>query len=161
MGTRGTMAFRLDGELKSSYNHWDSYPTGLGNEMLEFLRATANNRDDVLASIRDLTAVDPEIEPTPEQIDRLSRFADLNVSSRQLTEWYVLLRGTQGNPLKTLMAGFYEPFPVGYEEWSYVADFDDNVLEVWDGGEKVRTYAFDQLPTNFTELEEELSDDDD
>lgn len=158
MGTRGTMAFRLDGELKSAYNHWDSYPTGLGNELLDFLRATANSREDVLADIRKLTAVDPETQPTEEQIARLRRFADTGVSSGQLTEWYVLLRGTQGNPLKTLMAGFYEPFPVGEEEWSYVMDFDDNVLEVWEGGNIVRTYQFDGLPMDFSELEEELSD---
>lgn len=160
MGTRGTMAFRLDGELKGMYNHWDSYPTGLGNEMLEFLRATANNREDVLESIRNLTAVDPEIEPTNEQIEQLSRFADLNVSTRRLTDWYVLLRDTQGNPIKTLMAGFFEPCPVGQEEWSYVADFDANALEVWEGPEKIRTYSFDELPENFSALEEELSEDD-
>lgn len=154
------MGFRLDGELKSSYNHWDSYPTGLGNEILEFLRATANNRDDILQSIRDLTAVDRDTEPTEEQIRKLTRFADTNVSSRQLTEWYVLLRDTQGNPLKTLMAGFYEPQPIGLDEWSYVMDYDADVLEVWEGPEKIRTYAFSELPENFSALEDELSEDD-
>jgi tetrahydromethanopterin S-methyltransferase subunit B len=152
------MGFRLDGELKSAYNHWDSYPTGLGNDILEFLRATANNRDDILADIRKLTAVDPDVEPTEEQIRQLTRYADTNVSTRQLTEWYVLLRETQGNPLKTLMAGFFEPFPVGEEEWSYVMDFDADTLEVWEGRELVRSYPMDQLPENFSELEEELSD---
>jgi hypothetical protein len=150
------MGFRLDGELKSAYNHWDSYPTGLGNDILDFLRATANNRDDILADIRKLTAVDSDAEPTEEQIRQLARFADTNVSTRQLTEWYVLLRETQGNPLKTLMAGFFEPFPIGEEEWSYVMDFDSDMLEVWEGANLVRTYPMDQLPENFSELEEEL-----
>lgn len=158
MGTRGTMAFRLDGELKSAYNHWDSYPTGLGNDILKFLRATVNNRDELLESVRSLTAVDPEVEPTEEQVQKLSRFADTRVSTRQLTEWYVLLRDTQGDPVKTLMAGFYEPFPVGQEEWSYVIDFDADLLEVWEGPEMVRSYPFDQLPEDFSALEEELSD---
>lgn len=158
MGTRGTMAFRLDGEVKGAYNHWDSYPTGLGNDLLKFLRDTANSRKDVLTHIRQLTAVDPEVEPTEEQITRLRRFADTGVSTGQITEWYVLLRGTQGNPLKTLMAGFYEPFPVAEEQWSYVMDYDANLLEVWQGDENVRTYAFDNLPADFSELEEELSD---
>lgn len=153
------MGFRLDGELKSAYNHWDSYPTGLGEDILKFLRETADHRDEILESVRNLTAVDPDVEPTEEQIQRLSRFADTKVSTRQLTDWYVLLRDTQGNPLKTLMAGYFEPFPVGQEEWSYVMDFDTDTLEIWDGSEKVRTFAFDQLPENFSELEEELSED--
>lgn len=37
MGTSGLMAFVVDGNAKGGYVHWDSYPSGLGADVLEWL----------------------------------------------------------------------------------------------------------------------------
>ena len=37
MSTRGQYGLKYDDEVKISYNHCDSYPTGLGNELIKFL----------------------------------------------------------------------------------------------------------------------------
>lgn len=40
MGTRGCVAVRReDGGWQGVYNHWDSYPTGLGEEVFEHVRS--------------------------------------------------------------------------------------------------------------------------
>ncbi|MBR4315907.1 MAG: hypothetical protein IKP65_02910, partial [Alphaproteobacteria bacterium] len=38
MSTRGYVGFYKDGIDKGGYNHCDSYPEGLGNEVLDFLK---------------------------------------------------------------------------------------------------------------------------
>jgi hypothetical protein len=40
MGTRGLYGFRKDGVDKTTYNHYDSYPEGLGNLVVDFVRNT-------------------------------------------------------------------------------------------------------------------------
>lgn len=39
MGTRGFIVFRVKGKDVAFYNHYDSYPTGLGNEIIKFIRS--------------------------------------------------------------------------------------------------------------------------
>lgn len=38
MGTRGFVGFVIDGQEKIGYNHFDSYPDGLGVDVLSWLR---------------------------------------------------------------------------------------------------------------------------
>jgi len=37
MGTRGLLGFIINGARRGSYNHWDSYPQGLGNAIVKFI----------------------------------------------------------------------------------------------------------------------------
>lgn len=40
MGTRGLLGYiRKDGTRKGCYNHYDSYPSGLGKAIADFLRS--------------------------------------------------------------------------------------------------------------------------
>lgn len=144
MGTRGTLAFKVDGVTKGAYNHYDSYPAGLGEEVLEFVKLAKDNPAYRELAVK-LQPV-PEGEPTPEIIEHLKPWTDLAVSTQSTKDWYCLLRGTQGDAEAILKAGYYEPFPVGEEDWSYVVDFDAEALEVWEGGHKVGTLAFAELP---------------
>ena len=41
MGTRGLYGFRKNGKDKITYNHWDSYPEGLGQNVLNFVKETS------------------------------------------------------------------------------------------------------------------------
>lgn len=150
MGTRGTIAFKINGEVKGSYNHWDSYPSELGNVMLTFLR-TGGTSDLSRSQAEALEAVTQKRKPTPEEVERLAPFTDTGVSTGSTNEWYCLLRKTQFHPELILQAGLYEPYPVGEEEYSYVVDYDGNKLDVWDGNELVAQYAFDNLPKAFTD----------
>jgi hypothetical protein len=141
VGTRGFIGFVADGVEKIAYNHWDSYPEGLGADVLRWLRKVAGldlGVDTLRASVRALRVVDPSSTPTAEDIERLRPFTDLNVSSKSLDDWYCLLRGTQGDPAAMLRAGVIEDafdFPTDslFAEWGYVVDLDANVFEVYEG----------------------------
>ncbi len=39
MGTRGAVGFVLDEKEKITYNHFDSYPSGLGCDVLNYLNS--------------------------------------------------------------------------------------------------------------------------
>jgi len=145
MGTRGTIAVRIDGTTHSAYNHWDSYPSGLGEKMLAAAKVMLADRPVWEQRVRDMKPV-PDRKPTEEEIKALEPFTDLGVSTGRTDDWYCLLRNTQGDILTTVKAGLYEPFPVGDEEWSYVIDFDADIFEVWDGPKRVRKFPFADLP---------------
>ncbi len=132
MGTRGFVGFVVDGTEKIAYNHWDSYPSGLGVDVLKWLRdADLNEARTQAAALR---VVDANSTPTDEDIERLRQYADTNVSTRELTEWYVLLHNTQGDPAAILAAGVIEDGSgYGGQEYGYLVDFDANRLVVHDG----------------------------
>ncbi len=142
MGTRGFITFAAGGQEKTAYNHWDSYPEGLGVTVLSWLRsALESDAEGTAQAARELRVVSPDSRPEPEDIARLGSYADESVSSRQLTEWYVLLRATQGSPELMLKAGVIEDagsFPGDslFAEWGYVIDFDAQVLEAYEGFQK-------------------------
>jgi hypothetical protein len=174
MGTRGFITFVVDGEEKTAYNHFDSYPDGLGVDVLKWLHAARDSVSALRDQAKALRVVDPESTPTAEDIERLHKYADPRVSSQRLDEWYVLLRDTQGNPHAMLDAGVIEDasgFPADslFAEWGYVVDLDAEVFEVYQGFQraqhskgrfarldgdngyypvaKVRSWAFHELPT--------------
>lgn len=166
MGTSGNMAFVLDGETKSGYVHFDSYPEGLGADVLVWLRENWQ-RYEVYALVRSLKVVDDDSKPTAEQIEALRQYANTNVSSKQLNEWYVLLRKTQGDPAATLKAGYMygdhkvEPYRLGYgNEYTYVIDFDAKAFTASGYGKQLGCWAFDALPTKAAFLEQTTEDED-
>lgn len=136
MSTRGAIGFIVNGEEKISYNHFDSYPSGLGSDILQWLGAADMHVVRELAAT--LRTVDEDTPPTPADVERLLRFADPRVATGSLTDWYVLLRGTQGDPALMLEAGIIEDahnFPLDslFCAWAYVVDFDAGVFEVYRG----------------------------
>jgi hypothetical protein len=43
MGTCGLLGFIIKGKTNGSYNHFDSYPTGLGLDIIEFILSLSND----------------------------------------------------------------------------------------------------------------------
>lgn len=144
MGTRGILAFAHGDKLKATYNHFDSYPTGLGAEVLEWLVGA-----DFAAAIELFDRLEPVKEdsvPTDDQQLALLRYFDPAVSSKSSQDWYSLLRGTQGNPQLILDAGFfvdYESFALDslFCEWGYVIDLDNRQVEVYKGFQTAKPAA--------------------
>jgi hypothetical protein len=49
MSTRGALGFKINGTYHATYNHFDSYPEGLGREVVRFIRSVVKkNKLDVL-----------------------------------------------------------------------------------------------------------------
>lgn len=139
MGTRGFLGFVVDGTEKIAYNHWDSYPDGLGLTVLAWLRET--DLEALPERVRALEVVSDEVPPDDLQVAKLQRagFVNTDVGGRsERVTWYQALRETQGNPEATLAAGFVEDahlFPLDslFCEWGYLVDLDAGVLEVYKG----------------------------
>ena len=97
MGTRGAIGYHIDGEDKVTYNHFDSYPSGLGVEIMSFIKKTP---------IKEIREMAPKIEminerdePTEEHKKRCIEqgTVNLSVSSRSYDDYYCLLRNAQGS----------------------------------------------------------------
>lgn len=142
MSTRGFVGFVADNTEKIAYNHSDSYPSGLGLDLLVWLRSAdiAAVRQQVAA----LRVVPADSEPTDDDIKALKRFYDGNVGGPSARPtWYQLLRGTQGDPAAMLRAGVIEDasgFPGDslFAEYGYVVDLDAYVFEAYVGFQKAK-----------------------
>jgi hypothetical protein len=139
MGTRGFVAFVADERETVTYNHWDSYPEGLGIVVLEFVRElTEHTEVEYREKAAHVKHVDDDVPPTRDQVVELIGHANLGVSTGQAAEWYVLLRETHGKPGLILDVGYAEhapkwPLDSLFAEWGYVIDFDRRKLEVYTG----------------------------
>lgn len=139
MGTRGFVGFNANDRETISYNHWDSYPSGLGLTVLSFVRHlntdTENHYRELAANLKH---VNEDVPPTRDQVVELIKYSDLAVSSRDAEDWYCLLRNTHGNPSAILSCGYAEhnsewPKDSLFCEWGYMVDFDARKFEVYEG----------------------------
>ena len=136
MSTRGAYGFRVGGVDKVSYNHSDSYPAGLGVDIVAFIK---ENSDKVLLKIaKGIELVKSNIAPTQKQMSKCKEFADLSVGKGKITDWYCLLRNAQGN----LNAHKKTPYMIDgssfladslFCEWAYIINLDTMKLEVYKG----------------------------
>jgi len=138
MGTRGAYGFRLNQKDYITYNHFDSYPSGLGNEILKAARKIARDIPGAKEKVARLKLVTDKNPPTTEEIKKLAKYTDITVSSKLPSEWYVLLRNIQGQIEEHLESG-YMIDSAGFLsdslfcEWAYIINLDDETLEVYKG----------------------------
>lgn len=142
MGTRGAYGFRLNGEDKVTYNHFDSYPSGLGCEIVEFIRHT--RAINLVPFVKDIRLVSENTPPTKDEIVKYAQFFNSGVSTGAATEWYCLLRGAQGD-LKPYIDGLDVMIDDQghlsdslFCEWAYIINLDTGRLEVYEGCNKDR-----------------------
>ncbi len=140
MGTRGAYGLHKGGVDKIAYNHWDSYPTGLGADVAAFV---CKHTDEEMAAIFDrIELVATKEKPTSDQIAECMPFIDGDVSKQTPEDWYCLLRTAQGD-LEAHAGGLR--YMVGnanflqdslFCEWGYVINLDKGVLEIYRGFQK-------------------------
>lgn len=149
MGTRGFVGFHIGGSPKVTYNHFDSYPSGLGLEVLAWARKVEENRlwGTVRHAAADLTLVKDDDQPPLEAIEALKdRYGDPTVGAQGMANtvirtWYQLLRGAQGDLDAILECGYMidsSEFPLDglFCEWGYLVNLDgDGSFEVYKGFE--------------------------
>lgn len=133
MGTRGFMGFVSNGIEKLTYNHFDSYPDGLGTQILDWARhADLDAARPLVDSLRMVQDHD-----TPSVADQVAHAASHEEVSTG-KDWYALLRAHQGDIGATLAAGVMIdssgfPYDSLFAEWGYLIDFDEETFEVYRG----------------------------
>lgn len=153
MSTRGLWGFRKDEKDLLTYNHFDSYPAELGNEICQFI---VDMTDEELEKLLRMLVPVNENRPATEKRIQLCKelgITDFHVSSGKETDYYCLLRQTQGNfqfyeklakNPPDCMKGNKLPF-IRYNEfilnslfceYAYILNLDKKYLEFWIGGQK-------------------------
>lgn len=143
MSTRGYMGLKKDGELKGMYNHFDSYPSGLGKYLIEELNKI--NVDERVKKLNEafdyIELVDEDKKPTKKQKEDCIKagVTNFSVASRSEDDWYCLLREAQGE------IGLYINKVIPYMingnsfiedtlfcEWYYIINLDTLRFEVFE-----------------------------
>lgn len=142
MGTRGACGWRKGGIDKVSYNHFDSYPEGLGEDVVEFIKNHKGTDGYKLqCEVFDkIVLVGEQTVPTKEQIEECKGYLDLGVSGQSDQDWYCLLHEAQGDlgaytdeglKYMTDSSGFLTDSL--FCEWAYIINLDTNRLGVYKG----------------------------
>lgn len=141
MGTRGAVGFRVNRQDKLQYNHFDSYPEGLGHEVLEFIK---NETIDSLKEMANkIEMVDEYIAPSSEQIKECSKWSNCEIKEGEEIDWYSLLRSAQGNlsvynnGLKYMLNANSFMLDSLFCEYAYVINIDNQKLEFYSGYNKI------------------------
>jgi len=137
MGTRGAYGFRKNGEDKVTYNHYDSYPSELGKNIIKFIEETSVKEMNKLFD--KIVLVTENDKPTKEQIKECEKYHNATVSTGKKEEWYSLLRNSQGDlsvykkGLKYMIDSRQFLFNSLWCEWAYIINLDEEVLEIYKG----------------------------
>jgi hypothetical protein len=140
MGTRGAIGFRINNEDKIQYNHFDSYPSYLGLEILTYLQQS--NFSDIKKVAERIILVNEEDTPSIEQIKECKPWTTLNIEEQNNADWYCLLQDTQGSlqsfseGLKYMNNSKYFLLNSLSCEYAYIINVDDQVLEYYCGFNK-------------------------
>lgn len=137
MGTRGLIGWITpDGEVQGFYNHFDSYPSGVGVELQKELSDTG--LDLIKAKIADLVWVTDDTPITTEDVSRARQMGLTNTGVSTGRDWYSVMRETQGSFLKPLEYGKAENSGEFIKdslfcEWAYLIDFRSDELVILEG----------------------------
>lgn len=142
MSTRGAWGIKKGDKLIVQYNHFDSYPTGLGEQIVEDLNEWYKDAPEEW--IKRLNEVLDEVEvineeKTPEPTEeQLQYIRDEGIPfDENYKEWFCVLNELQGRVLPYLK-GFKYFLDWGVEwlndslscEWAYIFNLDNNTLEI-------------------------------
>lgn len=137
MSTRGAFGFTKNGVNKITYNHFDSYPTGLGLDIIEFIMN--NNIEKMNKIFNSITMVKYDDVPTVDQLKILEEYFGSKIDIRKIKDMEDLIGSNQY--ITDFQKGF--PFMLDNEkfmgdslfcEYAYIINLDDNTLEVYYGG---------------------------
>jgi hypothetical protein len=140
MGTRGVFGFHKDGVDKIMYNHYDSYPTDLGEQVQEFIKKHNVGELDIIFDR--IVMIGGDNIPNLIQIEECEPYTDLSVSSKSTADWYCLLRKAQGDleayadGLKYMIEGADFLKDSLFCEWGYVINLTTRRLEIYRGFQK-------------------------
>lgn len=166
MGTRGIFGFKVNDKHKMMYCHFDSYPEGLGNDLVDEIKSFISEfgADFFISKTKELVlnmqAICRNDSPTESQIKHCEPWTDLGVSQRSTSDWYCLLRLTQGSFKKSLKCGYYEEFNNRLEnpfdlDYAYVMNLDTERFEVYinrkGNFKEIGNFSLFNIPTNWLE----------
>lgn len=159
MGTRGLLGFisRHGTRRNAAYNHYDSYPSQLGSQIVKFiLKLKPEEWDEMAKKVEEIEW----IVGTPKPSEELQRkyldlgYTNINVGEQSLEDWCCLLHRVQGAPaLDAIWTGGLKHMQESINflssrlfcEWAYFVDFENKKLEIYQYGVLVNTESFESM----------------
>jgi hypothetical protein len=144
MGTRGAVGVKVDGKYKVTYNHWDSYPDGLGKEVVEFCQKVhdENGWETLKKNMKQVSLVSDRKKAAVKWQQAYSEYCDTSVSKGTPSDWYCLLRNLQGVAiLEAIYSGKVSHMINSFSflkdslfcEYAYIINLDSGYLEFYQG----------------------------
>jgi len=167
MGTNGLIRVIANKQKYCSYNHLDSYPSGLGTQLVSQLAtlllrfgsysAVASQFAQKLKLVRDDDATCPP--PTAAEMASITTACAavqsplMNMITQQVQSshgltWYSACRGMQGNILLSIETGYWLEYGDVPQEYVYELDFDKEQLSCWHYATLLRVIPFADLNSN-------------
>ena len=143
-GTRGTYGFASNQKVKLTYNHFDSFPEGLGVIIVDFCKRTTaeNGWDKLRVAVDAVVMVD---ENTKMSEDEAKRYFPKKKSFPKMPTWYEALHSYQGGKILDAIAngevghmteGGDFPKNSGFCDFCYIIDLNNMTLDVYIGKQK-------------------------
>lgn len=161
MPTQGLLGFYLNSKWYVIFNEFDSYPRGLGNNILKDVKKAHENNS--FSKWRDqvpnLTFIDRTIPPTPEQIAKYSPYTNLRHKTRSTADWDCVLYKAKSlkNCLRAgaLMNAVDANGLPKWEQYAYIINFDTNKIDYYYmKGELLESREFNDYDRPFPEVED-------
>ena len=142
MGIRGLWGFRTGQKDKLTYCGFNSYPDGLGQTMIDFIKQ--NDDEKLLEIANKIVLVSNEVKPTQKQFEECQKLelVRLDASEHSEEDWYCLLRNSQGDPFSyegelTYMIDSHTFLEDSlFCEYAYIINLDTKELEYYVGYNK-------------------------
>lgn len=140
MATRGLYGFYKNGINKLTYNHYDSYPSYLGNNILNFIKqSTVTELNEIFQSI---SLVNDDNYPNENERIQLEDLGYSVTYKDEPLRWGEIISAHAGD-FSLLKNKF--PFMLNnndfikdslFCEWAYIINLDSNNLEIYRGFQK-------------------------
>jgi hypothetical protein len=135
MGTRGFYGFRYKGRYILFYNHWDSYYSGLGNQLLDELRKFTEEDWNALMKILKKHLKNGIISEEMECTEG-KNFEGLMKAATEPTEYALSYVGREPCP------------PYMMTQYTYIVDLDKNFLRVTGNDNDTFKFPLFDLPAS-------------
>jgi len=142
MSTRGLVGVVIDGVVKATYNHSDSYPSGLGVDTTDNIVAAMEEGrlEDMKEKARKMVLIPSEAADLPPDDSLRTLLKSAGVEAENAAETvYQMMKRLRGNGAMgfldagVLIDGADFAADSLFCEWGYLADLDRGALEVFEG----------------------------
>lgn len=174
MQTRGVLGFRASNIDKITYVNDNANPYRLGERVVKWIRGIDSWRD-VKKRVLVMKKVDNLDFSSSQDTEKIETCLRLDIDLPDQPSWYNILRSTQGDPERILLAKYYIPYKNFFLTsrhcmHGYIINLDTEKFEVYQGGTRkkhdlgryslkkffgpalVGKFDLDSIPENWREL---------